>query len=81
MTDIRQFSMGKPHGLVLQHRDDLAPSQMRRVAGFEPRQRHPNEALPCTISFRDRGDYVPPSMEPIRAGASDHLKHRSRGIG
>lgn len=45
-----------------------------------PRVRAPNEALPNTQSFLDRGDYQPDPPKPVRAGADDHQRFRSRGF-
>ena len=46
---------------------------------FERRERLPNEALPNVIN-KMAGDYEPQPMEPVRPGANDHRKYKSRGM-
>ena len=48
--------------------------------GYTPRQRDEHEALPPSINVWQQPVYVPPSMEPIRGGANDFLRYKSRGV-
>ena len=48
--------------------------------GYTPRQRDEHEALPPSISLWQQPVYVPHSMEPIRGGANDFLRYKSRGV-
>lgn len=64
----------KPSDVVGKHARRSLRSQ-----NFEPRERHPDEALPPQIN-KFAGKYEPSDMEPVRPGASDHLKIKSRGL-
>lgn len=44
-----------------------------------PRQRAPGEALPNTLSYKERAVYVPPVNLNLRPGSDDHRRILSRG--
>ena len=48
--------------------------------GYTPRQRDEHEALPPSINVWQQPVYVPHNMEPIRGGANDFLRYKSRGV-
>jgi hypothetical protein len=48
--------------------------------GYTSRQRDEHEALPPSINVWQQPVYVPHSMEPIRGGANDFLRYKSRGV-
>ena len=57
----------------------LSPRMKAKFAKYAPRVRAPNEALPNTLSIKDRPEYVPPVHQPARQGAADFLRIHSRG--
>lgn len=57
---------------------DKAHAKERR--GFKPTVKDPNAVLPPTISLWSQPVYKPERMEPVRRGADDHLKLKSRGF-
>lgn len=57
----------------------LSPRMKAKFAKYAPRVRAPNEALPNTLSIKDRPAYVPQANQPARHGAADFLTIQSRG--
>lgn len=58
------------------NKTDDKSSAKKPAAPFEPRVRAPNEAGPRLINVMT-GTWVPPSMEPARASANNHLAIKS----
>lgn len=60
----------------------LSATQRKSIGAgkYEPRQRHPDEALPNTISIKELPHYVPPKAHLVRPGADDHMNIKSRGV-
>lgn len=57
---------------------DKAHAKERR--GFKPTVKDPNAVLPPTISLWSQPVYKPERMEPVRRGANDFLRCKSRGM-
>ena len=57
---------------------DKAHAKERR--GFKPTVKDPNAVLPPTISLWSQPVYKPERMEPVRRGADDFLRCKSRGF-
>jgi hypothetical protein len=52
----------------------------RATVGFVPIPRGPNTVPPPQMSLWKREKYVPENLTPMRPGADDHLKYKSRGM-
>ena len=48
--------------------------------GFRPSVKDPDAVLPPTISLWEQPVYKPERMEPVRGGANDFLRCKSRGF-
>ena len=57
---------------------DKAHDKERR--GFVPTVKDPNAVPPPTISLWHQPVYKPERMEPVRGGANDFLRYKSRGF-
>ena len=57
---------------------DKAHAKERR--GFKPTVKDPNAVLPPTMSLWEQPVYVAEKVQPMRRGADDHLKLKSRGF-
>ena len=57
---------------------DKAHAKERR--GFVPTVKDPNAVPPPTISLWHQPVYKPERMEPVRGGANDFLRYKSRGF-
>ena len=57
---------------------DKAHAKERR--GFVPTVKDPNAVPPPTISLWHQPVYVPQNLTPMRRGADDFLRYKSRGF-
>lgn len=57
---------------------DKAHAKERR--GFKPTVKDPDAVLPPTISLWEQPVYVPEKVQPMRRGADDFLRCKSRGF-
>ena len=48
--------------------------------GFRPSVKDPDAVPPPTISLWEQPVYKPERMEPVRGGANDFLRYKSRGF-
>lgn len=72
--------MSNPHPVkqVRNAGDAMSPRMKAKFSAYVPRVRAVGEALPNTNScFGKSNIYKPTAMAPVRAGADDHLRHRS----
>ena len=70
-----------PHATLESFRNttgDKAHAKERR--GFVPTVKDPDAVLPPTISLWSQPVYKPERMEPVRRGADDFLRYKSRGF-
>lgn len=58
----------------------LTPRMKAKFATYVPRVKSENEALPPSTNVFKAPVYRPANTTPARAGASDHLKYKTRGI-
>lgn len=56
------------------------PWQTKAMGRFQPRERHPHEALPNTINVHALPPYKPEPAQSVRAGADDFRAIQSRGF-
>ena len=65
-------------GTFAQTAGDRGLSKVRR--GYVPVERDPDLVRAPTSSLWQRESYVPQNLTPMRPGADDHLKFKSRGF-
>lgn len=60
--------------------DALSPRMKAKFAKYTPKVRHSCEALPNSYNLLKAPKYKPEPAQSVRAGADDHIKHKSRGF-
>jgi hypothetical protein len=54
--------------------------QVKYRTGFVPVEKDPNAVPSPAMSIWKRDSYEPANMTPMRPGADDHLRYKSRGM-
>jgi len=60
--------------------DVAAKKRHRPSSVYVPAKRDPDAVPPPTISLWSQPVYKPERMEPVRGGANDFLRYKSRGF-
>ena len=61
--------------------DAMSPRMKSKLGKYAPKVRDNCEALPNTYNVLKAPKYKPEPTAPVRPGADDHLKCKSKGIG